>query len=126
MSRTFWVVVGAVGGVTAYRKGTRVAARAKELGPMGSAQVAATATSKIAGRTAAGLGRLQDRKAHRDGRMVTGSIEAGGVDAGSVEPPPVGWLRAPAPARPIPDAGGPRAGAQSSAHAASEPGKGGR
>jgi hypothetical protein len=103
MSRTFWIVVGAVGGVAAYRKGTRAAVRAKELGPMGSAQVAATATSKLAGRTASGLGRLQDLKDRREGRMVTGRVEEVGVEA-----PPVGWLRAPSPGSPTAPAGGPQ------------------
>jgi hypothetical protein len=65
MSRVFWVAVGAVGGIAAYRRGTRAAARARELGPLGTAQVAAQATSRLAGRTANGLGRLQDVKARR-------------------------------------------------------------
>lgn len=67
------MVVGAVGGVVAYRKGTRAAARAKELGPMGSAQVAAQVTSRLAGRTAHGLGRLQEIKARREGRLLSGT-----------------------------------------------------
>jgi hypothetical protein len=92
MSRTFWMVVGAVGGVVAYRKGTQAAARARELGPLGSAQVAAQATSKLAGRTASGLGRLQDAKARREGRLLTGTAQE--VTAG---PPPEGWVPAPGP-----------------------------
>ncbi len=75
MSRTFWAVVGAVGGVIAYRKGTQAAHRAKELGPLGSAQVAAQATSRLAGRTANGLGRVQDAKARREGKLLTGTAE---------------------------------------------------
>jgi hypothetical protein len=93
MSRTFWMVVGAVGGVVAYRKGTQAAARARELGPLGSAQVAAQTTSKLAGRTASGLGRLQDAKARREGRLLTGTAQE--VSAG---PPPEGWVPAPSPA----------------------------
>ena len=91
MSRTFWMVVGAVGGVVAYRKGTQAAARAKELGPLGSAQVAAQTTSKLAGRTANGLGRLQDVKARREGRLLTGTAQE--VTSG---PPPEDWVPAPA------------------------------
>jgi hypothetical protein len=75
MSRVFWMAVGAVGGIVAYRKGTQAATRAKELGPIGSAQVAAQATSRLAGRTAHGLGRLNDLKARREGRLVLGSAE---------------------------------------------------
>ncbi|HSO03789.1 MAG TPA: hypothetical protein VLQ92_04855 [Candidatus Limnocylindrales bacterium] len=92
MSRTFWMVVGAVGGVVAYRKGTQAAVRAKELGPLGSAQVAAQATSKLAGRTAHGLGRLQDVKARREGRLLTGTAEE--VPSAL---PPADWVPAPAP-----------------------------
>lgn len=75
MGRVFWMAVGAVGGIVAYRKGTEAAARAKELGPLGSAQVAAQATSRLAGRTAHGLGRLNDLKSRREGRLVLGSVE---------------------------------------------------
>ena len=89
------MVVGAVGGVVAYRKGTQAAARAKELGPLGSAQVAAQATSKLAGRTASGLGRLQDVKARREGRLLTGTAQE--VTSG---PLPDDWVPAPAPAAP--------------------------
>jgi hypothetical protein len=96
MSRTFWMVVGAVGGVVAYRKGTQAAHRAKELGPMGSAQVAAAATSRLAGRTANGLGRLQEIKARREGRLLTGQVQEA-----AVEPPPAGWVPAPAPGEPV-------------------------
>jgi len=75
MSRVFWMVVGAAGGVVAYRKGTQAVQRAKELGPLGTAQVAAQATSRLAGRTASGLGRLNDIKAQREGRLVIGRAE---------------------------------------------------
>lgn len=75
MSRVFWMVVGAAGGVVAYRKGTQAVQRAKELGPLGTAQVAAATTSRLAGRTAQGLGRLNDLKAQREGRLVIGSAE---------------------------------------------------
>jgi hypothetical protein len=75
MSRVFWMVVGAAGGVVAYRRGTQAVARARELGPLGSAAVAAQATSRLAGRTAHGLGRLQSIKDQRDGRLVIGSAE---------------------------------------------------
>ena len=61
MSRTFWLLVGAVGGVVVYRKGTQTATRAKELGPLGSAQVAAGPPSGWR-RTANGLGRLAGRQ----------------------------------------------------------------
>ncbi len=84
------MVVGAVGGVVAYRKGTHAAARAKELGPLGSAQVAAQTTSKLAGKTAHGLGRLQEVKARREGRLLTGTAQE--VTSG---PPPEGWVPAP-------------------------------
>ncbi len=84
------MVVGAVGGVVAYRKGTQAAARAKELGPLGSAQVAAQTTSKLAGKTANGLGRLADVKARRDGRLLTGTAQE--VTSG---PLPDDWVPAP-------------------------------
>jgi hypothetical protein len=87
MSRVFWMAVGAVGGVAAYRRGTRAVHRARELGPLGTAQVAAATTSKLAGRTAAGLGRLQDVKAQREGRLVLGSAEE--VLVAPPAPPPV-------------------------------------
>ena len=75
MSRTFWLAVGAVGGIVVYRRTTRAAARAKELGALGTAQVAAQSTSLLASRTANGLGRLNDLKARRQGRLVIGSAE---------------------------------------------------
>jgi hypothetical protein len=75
MSRAFWMAVGAVGGIVAYRKGIEAAARARELGPLGTAQVAASATGRLATRTAHGLGRLNDLKARREGRLVIGSAE---------------------------------------------------
>ncbi len=90
MSRTFWVMVGAVGGVVAYRRGTRAVARARELGPMGSAQVAAQATSRLAARTANGLGHLQELKARREGRLVTGTAQP--ITA---PPPPDDWVAVP-------------------------------
>ncbi len=86
------MVVGAVGGVAAYRKGTQAARRAKELGPLGSAQVAAQTTSKLAGRTANGLGRLQDARARRQGRLVTGTVQEV-----TSAPLPADWVPAPAP-----------------------------
>jgi hypothetical protein len=76
MSRVFWMAVGAAGGVFAYRKGTRTAARARELGALGSAQAAAATTSRVAGRTANGLGRLVDLRDQRQGRLVIGSSDA--------------------------------------------------
>jgi hypothetical protein len=81
MSRTFWLAVGAVGGIVAYRKTTEAAARAKELGALGTAQAAAQTTSRLASRTAHGLGRLNDLKARREGRLVIGSAE----EVGTVE-----------------------------------------
>ena len=87
MSRTFWLLVGAVGGVVAYRKGTQTATRARELGPLGSAQVAAGATGRLASRTANGLGRIQDVKARREGKLLTGTAEQI-----AAEPVPVEWV----------------------------------
>ncbi len=111
MSRTFWVLVGAVGGVVAYRKGTQTATRAKELGPLGSAQVAVSATGRLASRTANGLGRLQEVKARREGKLLTGTAEQI-----AAEPVPLEWLpvdhsgtppssRGPGPATPTPSSG---------------------
>ena len=93
MSRTFWVVVGAVGGVFAYRKGTQAASRARELGPLGSAQVAAQATSRLAGRTAHGLGRLQDVKARREGKLLNGATEE--IESAPIPDIPEGWVPTP-------------------------------
>lgn len=84
------MVVGAVGGIVAYRKGTQTAARAKELGPLGSAQVAAQTTSKLAGRTAHGIGRLADAKSRRDGRLLTGTVQEVPTAL-----PPADWVPAP-------------------------------
>jgi hypothetical protein len=109
MSRVFWMVVGAAGGVVAYRKGTRAVQRAKELGPLGTAQVAAQTTSRLAGRTAHGLGRLNDLKAQREGRLVIGSAEE--VSAIRTSPTPLvddEWIPVPEH-RPGPPAGSPRA-----------------
>lgn len=91
MSRTFWMAVGAVGGVVAYRKGTQVVNRARDLGPVGSAQVAARATSELAGRTADGLGRLRDWQARRAGRLLVGSVEAPAEPVASI---PASWVPA--------------------------------
>lgn len=99
MSRTFWLLVGAVGGVVAYRKGTQTAARAKELGPLGSAQVAAGATGRLASRTANGLGRLQDMKARREGKLLTGTAQEI-----AAEPVPVEWVPVD-PSGPAPSSG---------------------
>jgi hypothetical protein len=96
MSRVFWVAVGAVGGIAAYRRGTRAAARARELGPLGTAQVAAQATSRLAGRTATGLGRLQDLKARREGRLVIGSAEDVTAVSRTTGVVPDDWVPAPA------------------------------
>ena len=111
MSRTFWLLVGAVGGVVVYRKGTQTANRAKELGPLGSAQVAASATGRLAGRTATGLGRLQDLKARREGKLLTGTAEQI-----AAEPVPVGWV--PVDSSGIaPGSGGPSSGGGSATSA---------
>ncbi len=120
MSRVFWMVVGAAGGVVAYRKGTQAAHRAKELGPLGTAQVAAQATSRLAGRTAQGLGRLNDIKAQREGRLVIGRAEE--VPAIRTGPTPAGaddeWIPVP-PGRPGPPPGAPHQGpTTTAAHAA--------
>lgn len=101
MSRTFWVVVGAIGGIAAYRKGTQAVQHAKELGPLGTAQVAAQATSSLAGRTANGLGRLRELKARREGRLLIGSAQdvpapAGAGTAAPGSAVPEGWVPAPA------------------------------
>jgi hypothetical protein len=103
MSRVFWVAVGAVGGIVAYRKGTQAAARAKELGPLGTAQVAAQATSRLAGRTAHGLGRLNDIKARREGRR--GGRPGGACGRGSGCPCPASRSAHPTPRGPWGPAG---------------------
>lgn len=99
MTRTFWIAVGAVGGIAAYRRGTRAVNRARELGPLGTAQVAAQATSALAGRTANGLGRLREVKARREGRLVIGSAQDGTVAVPGARVPteagmPAGWVPA--------------------------------
>lgn len=75
MSRVFWVTVGAVGGVMAYRRGVAAMHTARERGALGTVQAAASTTSRVAGRTATGLGRLQDLRARRSGHLVIGSAE---------------------------------------------------
>lgn len=48
MSRTFWVTVGAVGGIYAYRRGQRTVADAKERGFVGNVQFAADTVTSVA------------------------------------------------------------------------------
>ena len=117
MSRTFWLLVGAVGGVVAYRKGTQTAARAKKLGPLGSAQVAASTTGRLASRTANGLGRLQDVKARREGKLLTGTAEEIAAEPVSAEWVPVD------PSEPGPGSGraAPSTSPQTSASASGPP-----
>ena len=106
MSRSFWVAVGAAGGIVAYRRGTRAVERARELGPLGSAQLAAQTTSNLAGKTANGIGRLQDARARRAGRLVLGSAEAVGDDqSGSSGSDAAGPPGSAAPAAPAGTAG---------------------
>jgi hypothetical protein len=103
MSRVFWMAVGAVGGVVAYRKGARALEQAHELGALGTARAAASATSRVAGRTAHGLRRLEDVRDRRAGRLVIGSVEddspsgypdVTGVPPASVPSVPAGWVPA--------------------------------
>ena len=54
MSRTFWVAIGAIGGVYAYRRGQRAVDNARERGLVGNVHVAA----ETVGSVAAGAGRL--------------------------------------------------------------------
>lgn len=49
MSRGFWVVVGAAGGIYAYRRGTRAVDTARERGLVGNVQAAAGTASALAG-----------------------------------------------------------------------------
>ena len=100
MSRVFWMAVGAVGGVVAYRKGTQAMEQARELGPLGSARAVASATSRLAGRTAHGLSRLENVRDRRAGRLVIGSVEddapngPAGASWRSVDAVPAGWVPA--------------------------------
>ncbi len=48
MSRTFWVAVGAVGGIYAYRRGQRAVTDAKERGFVGNVQVASDTVASVA------------------------------------------------------------------------------
>lgn len=48
MGRMVWMTVGAVGGVIAYRKGTRMAVEARERGFVGNLQAVAGATVSVA------------------------------------------------------------------------------
>lgn len=54
MSRVFWLGVGAVGGVVAYRRGQRAIEGAKERGFVGNLSLAADVTSAVA----QGVGRV--------------------------------------------------------------------
>lgn len=54
MSRTFWVAVGAVGGIYAYRRGQRAVADARTRGFVGNVQVAAETAASVG----QGVGRL--------------------------------------------------------------------
>jgi hypothetical protein len=109
MNRSFWMAVGAIGGIAAYRKSLQVAARAKELGPLGSAQAIAAGTSRAAGRTANGLGRLSDAKERRAGRLLTGSATDRTGLPGSVPATPSaipdGWSAVPGNLSGVPAAG---------------------
>lgn len=111
MNRTFWVTLGAIGGIVAYRRGARAVHRAQELGPLGSAQVAAQATSTLADRAARGLGRLRQLQERRAGRLVIGTAQdatadaavapgSGGADAApATSTIPRGWVPVPAARR---------------------------
>ena len=48
MSRTFWVTVGAVGGIVVYRKGQRALDDARERGLIGNIQIAASTAASVA------------------------------------------------------------------------------
>lgn len=48
VSRTFWVAVGAIGGIYAYRRGQRALDDARERGLVGNVQVAAEAAASVA------------------------------------------------------------------------------
>jgi len=48
MSRTFWVAVGAVGGIYAYRRGQRAVTDAKERGFVGNVQAATDTVTSVA------------------------------------------------------------------------------
>lgn len=48
MSRTFWIAVGAVGGVVAYRRGQRAIEDARARGLVGNVQAAAGTASAVA------------------------------------------------------------------------------
>lgn len=49
MSRTFWVAVGAIGGIYAYRRGQRAVDNAKERGLVGNVQYAAETAQSVSG-----------------------------------------------------------------------------
>jgi hypothetical protein len=94
MNRTFWMAVGAVGGITAYRKGVQVTNRARELGPLGSAQAIAAGTSRAANRTANGLGRLVEARERRAGRLLSATAQDVS-ELAAAEPIPPGWSAVP-------------------------------
>jgi len=48
MSRTFWVAVGAVGGIYAYRRGQRAVTDAKDRGFVGNVQLATDTVASVA------------------------------------------------------------------------------
>ena len=48
MSRTFWVAVGAVGGIYAYRRGQRAVAEARERGFVGNVAYASETVASVA------------------------------------------------------------------------------
>lgn len=97
MTRTFWMAVGALGGIAAYRKSVKVANRARELGPLGSAQAIASGAGRAADRTANGLGRVIESRERRAGRLLSGTAtDRTGLPAG--QGIPADWS-------PLPDLG---------------------
>jgi hypothetical protein len=121
MSRVFWVAVGAAGGIMVYRKGTQAAHRARELGPLGTAQAVAHATGRAATGAARGLGRLNDLQARRTGRLVVGSAQDVTPVTGAPGPVtaqvPAGWVPAGSP----PPGGHPGASHPGANHAGGSP-----
>lgn len=70
MSRTFWVVVGAAGGIYTYRKGTKLAADARDRGALGTVQAAASAAMQVANGTRQLIGLNEQQASPAEGAPV--------------------------------------------------------
>lgn len=88
MSRTFWVAVGATGGIIAYRRGNAAVERAKERTKTENLRAAARAVSTGARRTAHVAAFVAGER--RDPRVVEASVQRISVEQAPLRTVPSG------------------------------------